>query len=1283
MGEERSKLTASRHEQSAVASFAKVSRIKNCSSRRFFAMGSISGTPSFPDITGYTWDMINAELSTTAPSIRATYDSAKTAFDAANILAEQTGQALLQQRTALQTILADPTATEQEKQAAQAAYDAAFAQFTQAQADFKNKADAMVAASNAIFGAATDYVSALARQQMMKAQRPDTAVAGYLTSLVALIGTPDASTPDWLLTAVAQAAPGASAQERQAIIDAFNQYRLLEYNIAAKRQQFISDYVVHLEAYYDWMASSPPDPTLKATADNYFARASADYSQVASLISQRPATLSSLDSAVTSLGGALQSAFEYLQNGQTLTDHFFQPLSAAFEQAYEAKVAADTAGEAAYLTEYPTTNPAYVEQKIAGLIGDLEKLRGALLPSSVALPVLPPITSTLSMSDLMRIISKVRLMIQQLAQYVSMADSSIGSFNASSLLLELSIQTATQDAQLEWMALVKQADAAYNAQVVQDNKTASGDTDSTLSYMSTHTADITALLTQINSQITAWNTALANKGVDIVNACGSIDQSLIGAINDARSTYPEAPNYLDFFNFDSDVQPPQPLSPASISFDQLPSISDPSAQVTTILDLVDAYNQAIDTPTLLQDPTFCTAHNLPCPTTMEALRDLINTDLTNLLQGLAPVLDQVQALLKSDWATEHPSVPPPDFDFTKLFMRELIPPRTFPDYTTTSTLLVSFIGAVTKVMEASDLAEKDRITMRKFLSGLINIIRQKSTEKVRKSTKSPGVGFGLDAADIEPQPGAVQLLIEKLAESDILTTTLSRTVEAAAIVSGLVAAGMNIAGMSSSMGISSAELFSELNVDQTKFLNQQSMQALLFAFSQQLALFAEQTPNMKQNVLNILSQIPGGGNLTADQVKEVLASLLMLQQFLLLFMSMLMASLGGMSSAQFMTQVLGKSGGDTSTLLNAFQSLGLPEDKAVALGTALGGSGADLQGVLRSTGLDEGTSTVILALIAAQEGNISLTEGVMGGPAYLDALLKRVQGAGIALTARIGTPEFMAQLVGGLEARSNPEQAGALKAALTRIGAVNATGKAPTESLSLLVDELIKGVTADMAAAKKAGATPAPSAVAPIVLPSEVMAQYESEFRKLPPAVQNELLGLAKGAFTGISGLTDEQKASLLIGVRLGSTTLTEAVALAQMMSRESAGTLSYSDSETKLVSRLFRESPEAKTAREDSLKRAILDEGVRQKELLPNALPQKYADSVKQSFQRIADNYTDRDVASRVTDRFSKFVEKLSSMSKVEVLLLDPGKILLRLFSVVLTTSQDRLRQPPTLFGG
>jgi hypothetical protein len=707
----------------------------------------------------------------------------------------------------------------------------------------------------------------------------------------------------------------------------------------------------------------------------------------------------------------------------------------------------------------------------------------------------------------------------------------------------------------------------------------------------------------------------------------------------------------------------------------------------------------------------------------------MNSTLQSIVTDLSPALDVIQSQVPGGQQVS----------FSEIYLKQEVPPRVFQPYE--PQFFLQFIQNLLNQIKQANINERDRADLNKVLAGLLMVIRTRSTDLQRQEVTKPGVSLGLEAASIEQYVSNIGPTISKLAQSEILATSLYGTLQSASMIAGLAAAGQNIKGLTSVMGISVAELFDELGINLNTFLEQQSTQALALAYSEQLALVAAQTTSLKQTAVNILSQIPGATSLTPDQVKELLATLLQFLQFLLMFMSMLMAALAGLGGAQFLTRIVGTIGGPPQQLLSALQTLGLPQEKAVALGVALGGKATDLQQILASMGLDPNASTLILALIGAQIGKVSLTQGVIGGPAFLDALLKKLSSYGITLTAQIGTDQFKKQLLDALQTKATSDQFSMLTDEINRMEQDVAGTKGEELSVEEITNELIDKVVADLAAASRAAAeqaaiapapvtpaiTPAPPIVVPFaappappvtppvtppapvapiaitvaaapiapvtaaaplpappaILPSDILAQYVTEFQKLPATAQAGLITLAKTQLTTIQGLTDEQKAALLIATRLGKTSVTEATTLAQLASMQTAGLVQYNDTITQAISRLFQESPEAKLAREDALKRAIVNEETRTKELLPNALPQRITDNISTSFKQVINNFDDKNLSLKIVDNFSKYVEKLSSFSKVGEMLLDPGKILLRLFSVLLTTSQDRIKRPPTLFGG
>ena len=85
-----------------------------------------------------------------------------------------------------------------------------------------------------------------------------------------------------------------------------------------------------------------------------------------------------------------------------------------------------------------------------------------------------------------------------------------------------------------------------------------------------------------------------------------------------------------------------------------------------------------------------------------------------------------------------------------------------------------------------------------------------------------------------------------------------------------------------------------------------------------------------------------------------------------------------------------------------------------------------------------------------------------------------------------------------------------------------------------------------------------------------------------------------------------------------------------------------------------------------------------------PTTLPPQVLDQVSVAFRTYFNNLADQKTAATAYETFAKTIQRLSDFNHVAInYLLDPAKIILRQFSIVTRTAQDRIQQPKIALSG
>jgi hypothetical protein len=136
------------------------------------------------------------------------------------------------------------------------------------------------------------------------------------------------------------------------------------------------------------------------------------------------------------------------------------------------------------------------------------------------------------------------------------------------------------------------------------------------------------------------------------------------------------------------------------------------------------------------------------------------------------------------------------------------------------------------------------------------------------------------------------------------------------------------------------------------------------------------------------------------------------------------------------------------------------------------------------------------------------------------------------------------------------------------------------------------------------------------------------------------------------------------------------------LYNRELEGRLS--DIETDIIRRIFAPSEEDIRIREERRRADIITEEVMRPHYRPSVVPMSTVVNLQRAFRSVFRNYDDSRFARVVFERFATTIENLHDFNTVVLdLLLNPGRNILRNFSLISRTGFDAREQPQIFFGG
>ncbi len=1310
-------------------------------------MGSISGVPSYPSISGYTQSTIDSEVTST----KSTYDTRKSEYNTAltNYInsVSATEQAVINYKNTGYTtttvttyrdnaynnyiaVQNNPASTPQQKTAAYNAYQSAQNTYNDVYNKYNTannllyeqslKQNALNTALDNLQSAATSYTTALARKQMFADQQAANNIGSTFSSLSDDISDPQFAglTADQYNQLVSNL-NSLNADPRTNLINAYDAYRYLEWQIASARVTALK--AGYNETYYwlNYQLHFDQSYTLDLFTSAQTAHTNAK-NAVGTLTNQRSSISSSLDTAINTyknaykavqdpLLTAINSARDQAANWGSYVAGLQQAAQAHIDQMYSTDASQDLTTRQQHASTYVDQNDPIVEQALTTAQGiytsNITRITtsGTGVSNDVSTPSLPSSKSSMSISQLMWIISQVQLMLDQLSRQMSMSDYKINAFRRAIGENNADDYVRSRVASDIWNVSLYDADTAYNAQVLKDNLSEYNQAREIYLAYQQRVSIINTVIKEVNAEIDVQNQRAKN----LVDAANSINGEITNAINATAKNKAETTNVMDYTGADADTPTPaDETKPDDITYpENIPHFP--------LINSIPAPPPFIDIPAEGELPQFPTADQIAS----------MNQAIKDLAAAIAPFKERVQKALSIDISGSQDGYGV--LELQPYYERATIPVRNttlkteFDGYLS---FLVSYSTQISAMRAAATLSEEEQ---NRFMASAMQRIEEilgspliTTSDEAKDASQSIGAGIGLTLADPKIKSSRVATLINQISQSANFTNAVGRVFEVAAIIAGLRAAGITPDAMKnlSTMGIPLSELLQESGIDLTAAIQSESNSALAAALIEQLSISAKNVDSLQKTALDILSQSPAIKSMSPEEIKEAIASLVALIQMLLLLLASLLGSTEGISPIELMAS-FGQTPSAESDLKNALQALGIPEAKAQALVSSLGESIMPLLALFSDMKISPESQLALLLLIGANRGGISLTDGVPGGKAFIQTLLEALKKDGIAIPqgaintqSEVGkailSKDFLKQLVVQLEVKASNLQRDIIKQEILR--SETRRQEAPRREESANVDkspeqqlrDSVRNTINTMATSFEESARNPLTGLLPLSVsdrlgltqdrqsplsPQAILGTIRQNFERLPIETRKAVLDSVKGKMDDIS-LSEGDKAALVAALVRKDITSQEASALLALLMQDQAAQLGtkYSALATELVQKIFQPTQEDLRIKEEIEKKKPQTEDMRQRIERPSTLPKQTREIMREAFEVVSRSFVDQKFAAKSIESFARIVSKMTDFNEIAVnFLMDPAKVFLREFSIITRSSLDKSKQPPVFLEG
>ena len=726
----------------------------------------------------------------------------------------------------------------------------------------------------------------------------------------------------------------------------------------------------------------------------------------------------------------------------------------------------------------------------------------------------------------------------------------------------------------------------------------------------------------INNVISAVNQEISDGVVDLTDA-------LVAAVNEINEAAAQA------------IEAEETSIPVDFNAPTLPLIT-PIPDITSFPSLLSA-----DLPALTLD-TYPTP--APDAATKDALLADFNATVSTLLGHISPFQQRVITALSAAYNIENPQAPIgssgalPTLDLSKISFYttlEFAPESVLLDPDFLSALTDTIASYAARIYSTRANPNEQTSDTEAALERLALL------EKLLLNVPGAGSSINIAGGNVGAASKVFMIALNRLITSEIFNKTIVDVLQRAAMLAGLsVAATLpEILKQLVASNMTLSDLLDAVGKKSGEELEAQTKTDLINAFILQISLIITTPGALQEIALDMLSQdLPSLEGLSKEDLTNLISGLVFtIQAVLLAIVVMLGADLG-------------------LTLSGITTGIFEPSVPIIA--------GLDeLETVLGALGLNENTRTILMAIITASES------GAIPDQTRLDTLISSLKNQGITIEIDTSAPDalsqLLSQLVSQLNSRATEQQQAIIKSSILtsliskeEIGNFQQAGETIRYQIRLF---LSTGGTAS---------------ISPIAITAGLVTRFSS----LSPDIQSALLAEVANnpELAAIPGISAEQKAAILGAVRVGALTPTEASSLLRLMSAEgmaaASGTVfSLSETETAIISRIFTPTKDELLQREEITRRDIDAPYI-----APSTLSPVVLDQVSIAFRKFANDVVDQKNFTVAFETFFKTIQRLSDFNKVAVdFLLDPANIILRQFSLISRTGQDRIQQPKITISG
>jgi hypothetical protein len=942
------------------------------------------------------------------------------------------------------------------------------------------------------------------------------------------------------------------------------------------------------------------------------------------------------DADLTAANTAMTDAQTALASAQSDETSYKAALDSAISAINTAYATIKNLGAGLSSTSTPPIED--VEPQVEALEAAYEKQKTYLTQSSVTRQIatastitLPSTSSSLSMVQLMALLGEAQVMSIEVARRSALSSATVNAYRSQATAMNL-LNVATDIGGLLTLATeIQQIVDNYNSQIETLNAQMLATAEAEYNFFANNIATI-------NSIITATNTAYQNNDAAtkaLLDAASGISQATLDAAYSESLSETLSESYL------LSSSPPT----------QVPGAFPTATTYTSIAYLTGSDFVTFNANTTLSD---------------------VNSAFAALLEKIAPILPQIETALSG-----MPGAPS-DLSLSPKTAYSTYPtPPFLPSQSTIDQLSLIFSTYSTQEASTSDAGESQDTIEANQLLRLLALFGQglNVTSSGALASLSSGAGAGSAAA---------AAALSQIGASSIFLNTIQSIFTNAAMLAGLQLAGSTpeIMAKLAETKMTLAEYLEAQATQAGAALDATTQAELANAMLQQLAVLITTPGALQAYAASILQGSPELANLSEADKTAVLSGLVSVLESVIVSAMVVIGISQGLSAASLISMALGTETTATSTLAAQFTALGIPMQKATELASMIAGQ-TGYSRILEDMNLDATTRAEILALVAAHEGNISLSSGVPGGKAFLATIIQDLASKGIVLPADISSPDFISTLVLQLQAKATPEQAVTIQQTFLPTTVVAPVVSGTTSTLDLFMQAATQTESA-LKALLETPVTEAGNVLA--VSPSSILNQFVTQFEALSPTTQQALISQVANNSTlaTLPGMTNEQVAALMLATRLGAVTPAEASSLIALVQAQAAAAaqnlpLTLSNLETKLVTNLFTPTEEERRIQEEAVKTEKLKAYIAPSTLSPLTL-----DSVSSAFRQYFVDMGDRTQAAKSIEAFAQTTQKVTDFPKVAAqFLTSPGLIILRTYSLRTRLAQDRgMQQDVTMTG-